>query len=124
MTNLEHLFAKPISTYTDEQAVHDGVLIPFITRERDTGHRITSAAWEDLTAYHRNHGYPEYQDEQFYRFFFAELLPLVPAAREGWDHGGILKTDYTFNTKARTEGLLWYVPNERGGITIMKPEDY
>jgi hypothetical protein len=124
MTNLEHLFGKPISTYTDDMAVQDGILIPFIDRDRDTGDRMTASAWHDLTEYHRAHGYPDYADEQFYRFFYAELQPLVAPARHAWDHSDILKTDYTFNTNQRAEGTLWYIPNERGGITIMKPEDY
>ena len=31
-----------------------------------------------------------------YRFFFAELLPLVPYAKQEYERGGILKTDYDF----------------------------
>ena len=121
---LDSLFDQPLYEYTDEQAVHDGVLIPLIARSRDTGHRITATAWHALTDYHKQHGYPAYQDKEFYRFFFAELLPLVPAAHHGWQYGGMLKTDYTFSTERRNPGLLWYVPNERGGITMMCPEDY
>lgn len=124
MTNLEHLFGKPISTYTDDMAVADGTLIPFINRDKDTGDRITNTAWHALTEYHRKHSYPDYADEQFYRFFYAELQPLIGKARHDWDHGDILKTDYTFNTACRNNGTLWYIPNERGGITMMLPEDY
>jgi len=65
-----------------------------------------------------------YTDQAFYRFFMAELLPLVPAAHHEWNYGDILKTDYLFNTQCRSDGVLWHVPNERGGITVMRPEDY
>jgi hypothetical protein len=124
MTNLEDLFGKPLYEYTDDMAVRDGILIPFLTAKQDTGHRITSNAWQELTTYHREHGSPEHDDAAFYRFFFAELLPLVKAAHQAWNNADILKTDYTFNTTVRMEGVLWYVPNERNGITIMLPEDY
>src|SRR5690348_1114649 len=120
---LENLFGKPLYEYTDDMAVRDGMLIPFIVRERDTGHRITTNAWHDLTTHHQPH-YPAYQDNDFYRFFLAELLPLVDKAVHEWDYGTILKSDYNFNTKLRGDGVLWYVPNERGGVTMMKPEDY
>src|SRR5262245_58290476 len=119
MTNLEDLFGKPLYVYTDDMAVRDGILIPFVDRDRDTGHRTTSNAWQELTTYHRAHEYPDYEDTYFYRFFFAELQPLIAKAHHDWNHHDILKTDYTFNTKQTEEGILWYVPNERGGITIM-----
>ncbi len=121
---LDDLFGPTISQYTDDMAVQDGNLIPFIERDRDTGDRITANAWEGLITYHRAHGYPDYADEQFYRFFYAELQPLIAPARHAWDHSDIFKTDYSFSPQQRAEGTLWYVPNERGGITIMKPEDY
>src|ERR1044071_6139884 len=96
------LFGAPIYVYTDDDAVRDGILIPFIDRDKDTGHRMTNTAWGELTTYHRAHGYPDYEDAAFYRFFYAELQPLISAARHEWDYGDILKTDYTFNTKRRT----------------------
>src|SRR5712675_1996513 len=102
------IFGTPISTYTDDDAVIDGILIPFILYERDTGHRVTSPAWHELTTYHKAHGYPDYTDQAFYRFFMAELLPLVPAAHHEWNYGDILKTDYLFNTQCRSDGVLWH----------------
>jgi hypothetical protein len=120
----EKLFGPTIYMYSDDDAVREGVLVPFIDRDQDTGHRITQTAWNELTTYHSARRYPDYEDTAFYRFFYAELQPLVSAARHEWDYGDILKTDYTFNTNLRAEGLLWYVPNERGGITMMLPEDY
>ena len=100
--------------------------MPFVARGRDTGHRLTSNAWRELKQYYREHGYPEYGDREFYGFFYAELLPLVGEANRVWEAGDILKTSYDFRVlkKAEEWRLLWYVPNEVGGITVMKPEDY
>ena len=111
--------------YTDAEAVADGVLIPFRTRRGDTGHRITSNAYAELTDYHRQYGCADYDDAAFLRFFFAELLPLVPAAHETYRHAGILRTDYRFAViDALQEETLWYLPNENGGVTMMLPSDY
>ena len=38
--------------------------------------------------------------------------------------GGILKTDFDFRVTNASDDVLWYIPNEIGGITMMKPEDY
>jgi len=120
----EKLFGPTISQYSDDDAVHDGVLIPFAVRTRDTGHRITRHAWDELTTYQKAHGYTDYTETQFHDFFLAELLPLVPRAHHDWNYREILKTDYAFSTRPANEGVIWYVPNERGGITMMLPEDY
>lgn len=56
----------------------------------------------------------------------AELLPLVPEAICVWRDnvgGGILKTDYDFRVTKQDRDVLWYVPNEIGGVTVMRPED-
>ena len=122
---LNELFGEAISSYTDEQAVGDGTLVPFVAGGKDTGHRITSNAYEELKRYYLGRGYENYKEAELYRFFFAELLPLVPAARLKYRQGGILTTNYDFRVSHRKhERVLWYIPNERGGITIMKPEDY
>jgi hypothetical protein len=122
---LKELFGEVVSSYTDEQAVEDGTLVPFVARGKDTGHRITSNAYRELKGYYLGHGYEGYGEAEFYRFFFAELLPLVPAARLKYRQGEILTTNYDFRVSHRKhERVLWYIPNERGGITIMKPEDY
>ncbi len=45
---MHELFGDVIFSYTDGQAIEDGVLIPFIAGETDTRHRITRNAWNDL----------------------------------------------------------------------------
>jgi hypothetical protein len=100
---LRALFGDNIYEYPDSQAIEDGILIPYITKNRDTGHRITTNAFTTLQEHHRANGYADYTDAQFYRFFFAELLPLVPEAHREYNRRGILKTDYDFQVTKATE---------------------
>lgn len=125
--SVRELFGEPIFEYTDEQAVADGVLIPFVVGNRDTRHRITGNAFRTLKEYYSARGYARYRDEQFGEFFLRELLPLVPEALHVYQHnvgGGVLKTDYDFSVTKKRDDVLWYIPNERNGVTIMLPGDY
>ena len=122
--SLEDLFGGEIYRYTDDQAIDDGILVPFKVESKDTRHRITRNALDTLASYYRNHGYAAYQERDFTRFFFAELLPLIPHAHETYCAGSILETNYDFSTSTRDDQVLWYVPNELGGVTMMLPEDY
>jgi hypothetical protein len=121
------LFGDVVFSYTDDQAVDDGVLKRFLTPQgRDTHHRITVNAYEQLTEHHRP-SYPDYTETDFMRFYLAELLSLVPEAVRVYERnigGGILKTDFDFRVTKASGDVLWYVPNEVGGVTMMKPEDY
>ena len=121
---IKQLFGEVVFEYTDAQAIEDGILIPFVADKRDTARRITRNAYDGLKGHYRANGYAEYTEPQFYRFFFAELLPLVPAAHQEYDRGGILKTGYDFGVTQQSDDVLWYLPNEVGGITVMLPEDY
>ncbi len=76
-----------VFSYTDSQAVEDGVLIPFVAPSGDTKHRVTRNAWGDLIQHYRTKGYEDYDDAQFYRFFFAEMLPLAPFAKREYEKG-------------------------------------
>lgn len=61
------------------------------------------------------------------REYLHELLLLIPEAVRVWEKnigGGILKTTYDFQVTKQDRDVLWYVPNEVGGVTMMKPEDY
>lgn len=120
----------PIIRYTDDDAVADGVLKKFLTPQgRDTRHRITGNAYHELTEHHRP-SYPEYDEAAFMRFYLAELIPLIPEALRVYEQnigGGILTTDFDFRVRKFESGVakqLWYIPNEIGGVTMMKPEDY
>ncbi len=120
----EELFSEAdlVFSYTDEQAVDDGVLIPFIVGGRDTGHRITTNLDHDLKEHHKGYNY---EDAEYLAFFFNELLPLVPYAVREWEKKGILKSDYDFRVgETQGEKVIWYVPNEANGVTMMRPDDY
>lgn len=124
---LRELFGDVVYSYTDDDAVADEVLKRFLTPQgRDTRHRITTNAYHDLTDHYRP-SYPRYAEAEFMRFYFCELLPLVPFAFEADRHGRYLTTDFDFRVTDYAPGRseqLWYVPNEIGGVTMMKPEDY
>lgn len=122
----EEFWGQPISVYTDSNAIDDGILIPFRTRRGDTGHRITSNAFHSLNEHHRP-AYPTYEDGDFLRFYFCELLALIPAALACDRRGSYLTTNFDFRVQEYSGGTsdqLWYVPNEIGGITMMRPDDY
>ena len=121
---LKGLFGEVVFRYGDSEAIADGVLIPFVVGKRDTLHRITSNAFNELSDYYRQRGYPQYETTEFYHFFFLEVLPLVPEAHRVWDAKSILKTTYEFAVTQRDSDVLWYVPNEIGGVTMMLPTDY
>ena len=124
---VRELFGDVVFSYTDEQAIDDGVLNPFLTpQSRDTRHRITANAYHELTEHHRP-VYPNYTEQDFMRFYLAELLPLAPEAFRVYEKnigGGILKTDDDFQITNQERDVVWYVPNDVGGVTMMKPEDY
>lgn len=124
---LSELFGDVVFSYTDADAIADGVLIPFLTPQGgDTRHRITSNAYHALKEHYAPQ-YPEYQDADFYRFFFNELLPLVPEAFRVYKRGDILTTDFNYVVEIynpEKSKQLWYIPNEVGGITEMLPSDY
>jgi hypothetical protein len=108
---MRELFGEVISSYPGAAAIEDGILIPFVVNGRDTHHRITGNAFDRLAQFYRQNGYPTYSEVDFYRFFFAELLPLVPEAVRVYEQnirGGILVADYRFKMTQASDGeRLW-----------------
>lgn len=122
---LNELFGNVIFSYSDGQAIEDGVLVPFVAGGRDTRHRVTRNAYEALKAHYAPQ-YPAYKDRDFYRFFFNELLPLAPFAIRQYERGDVLTTDFDFRVRKYEPEhgqQLWYIPNEVSGVTMMLPED-
>lgn len=116
-------WGEVIHQYTDLDAIRDGLIVPFVVNGKDTGHRITTNAVTELMEHYGKEGSEE--GEGFIAFILCELLPLVPFAVRKWESGGILETDFDFRVgKSGGRNRLWFIPNERGGITVMKPEDY
>ena len=121
--------AEIISSYTDGEAIEDGVLMSFKVKTSEgikviPNHRITANAFNALKEYHGKR-YPEYDDVDFLGFFFNEILTLRQYAIDAWENGGILKTDFRFKVgNFNHSKILWFLPNENGGVTVMLPEDY
>ena len=97
------------STYTDQQALQDGVLVAV---PGDGGvNRVTRAMFDHFT---------EALGTSPITGTVTNIGPLMDAIRDmlqinpidGWRTG-------TYEGKA-----LWLIPNELGGLTLMFPEDY
>lgn len=99
-----------VITYTDRQAVEDGVLVPF---PGEGGvNRITRAVFDHFT---RHMGSSPITgpvvDITALSEVIREMLALSPD-EDGW------------RTGAHRGKKLWLVPNEVGGLTLMFPDDY
>jgi len=105
-----------IYSYTDQQAISDG----FIHALSDKN-RITNNAYVELTK-----KYDHYEtNKELLDFIQFELNILFPYAVKKYNQGGILKTNFDFKVgNYKHSQILWLIPNENKGITIMKPEDY
>lgn len=141
--DLFELFGEPISTYTDAEAVEDGMLVSF------GAHRATSAAFEWIA----EHASPErpvtnwpvdlmaFMRATTGREAAVAMVGALLATEEGvatriWEAGGALirwpeldaagEIVTLHETEpAGWEGrVLWFIPNELGGITLMFPEEY
>ena len=103
----DDLFGPPIYTYTDTQAVEDGVLVP--VAGEDGVNRVTRAVFAHFA---QPMGNPSSK--------VLDVTPLMDAIRamltiepeKGWRIG-------TYQGKK-----LWLIPNEVKGLTLMFPEDY
>ena len=57
---------------------------------------------------------------------FSLCRVVIPGAfaKQEYERGGMLKTDYDFRVTKADRGVLWYLPNETKGVTLMLPSDY
>jgi len=99
-----------VSSYTDEQAIEDGYLIPISYLK---GWCCTLAVWEEL---------PEKNDEAKMKHLGAIL---VDASQEA---ARVFNTDpdeyLIASGRYVQDSGFWLARNSLGGVTIMKPEDY
>jgi len=105
-----------IYSYTDQQAINDGLLIPLSDKNRITNNAFTQLHTK----------YPNYEtNKELLDFIQFELNILMPYAFKRYNRGSMLKSDYNFKVgNFKHSQILWFIPNENKGITIMKPEDY
>ncbi len=113
--NLEEI-ENVIFSYTAAQAVEDGVL----AKLGKSNHLVTNNL---LVAMQKKHSM---ELGECLNFILCELLPLVPYAFNEYNNrNGILKTNYKFKVgNFKHSEIIWMIPNELGGLTLMKPEDY
>ncbi len=143
-------FPDAIFTYTDQEAVDDGVLVPLnktdrVTRavwdyfEARTGSRTPPLRWPLGNSPRAMYPYSDPQD-MFWRtsaLTSGLIEKYADSARDVYAQnigGGVwfasLEATETEITALRpgmkTEGAvtLWLLPNELGGVTLMFPEDY
>ena len=106
---IDEFFGEPISRYTDQQAVADGVLVA--VPGEDGVNRVTRAVFDHFT---------ESLGTSPITGSVANITSLMDAIRamlqiepdDGWRVG-----------EYQGRGL-WLIPNEVGGLTLMFPEDY
>ena len=106
---IDEFFGEPISTYTEQQALADGVLVAVPS---DGGvNRVTRAVFDHFTS---SLGTSPITGS------VANITPLTDAIRamlqiepdDGWRVGEYQGRE------------LWLIPNEMEGLTLMFPEDY
>lgn len=113
MTTLEEIFGEPISVYTDEQAIEDGVLI-HRWPEKWPWLLLTNSVDVDAAAIAETRGVK----------LDAVLVPLAMDA--------VMEVRRVMKSNPRCDlvelehtavGTVYVRPNSKGGLTIMKPED-
>lgn len=131
-----------ISTYTDQEAVNDGVLVSLGSKDR-----VTSTVYHFLLARvskrvplqwplepHAKSAYEVISDPDMRVLMLCTALVrhYGPIAKKVYDDGNLWHayldasgSDINAIRPGTKEGLqLWIMPNELGGLTIMFPEDY
>jgi type I site-specific restriction-modification system R (restriction) subunit len=118
----DDIFGEPIYSYTDKQAIDDGVLVDIselnIQFRSVSVNRMTRTLWEEFQPFLLDHSEAEKQ-----------LGIKMPSKME--QLRSILKTKLNHAKQSGEDDFLfilppeiWMVKNELGTYTIMKPEDY
>ena len=107
--------ADIIFKYTALDALNDGVF----ARLGKSNHLITNNL---LVAMQKKHSK---ELGECLEFVLCEVLPLVAYAFKADQQNEIFKTNYMFKVgNFKHSEVIWMMPNELGGLTLMKPEDY
>ncbi len=117
-SDLHEVLGEPISVYTGEQAVADGLLVdtrglPVARVNGKAVNRVTRAVWA---------AYAEPMGSSKITGPVTNVGPLVQALSAAIGAG---KADGDWLIGKAPEGrTLWFVPNEGDGYTAMFPDDY
>ncbi len=83
----EQLFGAPISAYTREQAIEDGVLVDVSTAAREAGFSVpialTRAAWEECVAWTDADSRRQTTQDEAGRLWDVLWMARIPAQRAG-----------------------------------------
>lgn len=104
---IDDIFGEPISIYTDQQALDDGVLVTI--NDQGGVNRVTCAVFD--------HFVKPIGDPALKEFNLSPLLQAIRAMRQ-------ITPDDGWRTGEHDGKILWLIPNEVGGLTLMFPEDY
>ncbi len=116
MTTMTELFGEPISTYTADQAVEDGMLVR-LPDELAGPHPIyLTAAVLDLCCPPKGIAWESYGGR------VRDVLTMTRLAFRGGDHEDRMRTNIRVKIGRRTV-TLWAVI-DGAGLTVMTPEDY
>ena len=106
---IDEFFGEPISTYTDQQALQDGILVAI---PGDGGvNRVTRAVFNHFT---------ESLGTSPITGTVTNITPLMDAICAMLR----IEPDDGWRTGLHQDRELWLIPNELGGLTLMFPEDY
>ena len=107
---MTEFFGEPICTYTDEQAIEDGVLVhPY--PERWPWLLITASVHAEIEEH--------VSDQRNYTQCLVPLLmDCIMLAQSQTNTRPPLALEHTI------VGTVWICPNGKGGMTVMKPSDY
>lgn len=118
-TTIKDIFGEPISIYTAEQAIEDGMLVE-ASPDTHKGWLFTAAVFEAITAL------PDLQGEPVYGLTYKQrviplLMDVAMIARQNPNENLYCGDALDGNLTGKP---LWFGLNDVGGITVMFPEDY
>lgn len=122
MTDLTEIFGDPISVYTSDEAVDDGMLVEAAPDQYGPKILFTRAVFDAVWP-------PELVDNDDDRHpdgrtYLQRAIPLIQDALlicRGRPNDHLWTAGLEGNVTGRD---VWIGLNERGGITLMFPEDY
>ena len=104
-------WGEPINKYTSEQAIEDGALA-YPMPEKFPNLLLSASVHADC----------ESQEGRTYEQCVVPLVMDVAMQMNALAEKG--KPDFPVVLENTVAGTVWAMPNDMGGITLMKPEDY